>query len=170
MSGQTHHDEPRNNLGTHVIHHPITPLQNFPTKEKSRRYFFRLAAGNLHKPKRPYIMWVLLGSTCGPAASITPCRFPACHRWVFAFQGCRNHTGPMLGLQYPLLHLPTCHKIPRRDLYYRNTKPIPRWDVHFRILKTTERTLRLVISPLVTNRGGTDSAVLGYIHFTLALV
>ena len=41
-------------------------------------------------------------------------------------------------------------------------KPIPRWDVHFRILKTTERTLRLVISPLVTNRGGTDSAVLGY--------
>ena len=53
---------------------------------------------------------------------------------------------------------------------YIRTKPIPRWDVHFRILKTTERTLRLVISPLVTNRGGTDSAVLGYVHFTLALV
>ena len=49
-------------------------------------------------------------------------------------------------------------------------KPIPRWDVHFRILKTTERTQRLVISPLVTNRVGTDSAVLGYVHFTLALV
>ena len=42
--------------------------------------------------------------------------------------------------------------------------------MHFRILKTTERTQRLVISPLFTNRVGTDSAVLGYVHFTLALV
>ena len=32
------------------------------------------------------------------------------------------------------------------------TKPIPRWDVHFGILKTAERTPRLVISPLVANR------------------
>ena len=49
-------------------------------------------------------------------------------------------------------------------------KPIPRWDVHFGILKTTERTPRLVISPLVANRVGTDSAILRYVHFTLALV
>ena len=42
--------------------------------------------------------------------------------------------------------------------------------MHFRVLKTTERTLRLVISPLVANRVGTDSAVLRYVHFTLALV
>ena len=42
--------------------------------------------------------------------------------------------------------------------------------MHFGILKTTEKTLRLVISRLVTNRVGTDSAVLGYVHFTLALV
>ena len=42
--------------------------------------------------------------------------------------------------------------------------------MHFRILKTTERTLRLGISPLVTTRVGTDSAILGYVHFTLALV
>ena len=31
------------------------------------------------------------------------------------------------------------------------TKPIPRGDVHFRILKTTERTQRLPISPLDPN-------------------
>ena len=49
-------------------------------------------------------------------------------------------------------------------------KPIPRWDVHFEVLKTTERTPRLVISPLIANRGGTDSAILRYVHFTLALV
>ena len=49
-------------------------------------------------------------------------------------------------------------------------KPIPRWDVHFGVLKTTERTLRLVISPLAANRVGTNSAVLRYVHFTLALV
>ena len=41
--------------------------------------------------------------------------------------------------------------------------------MHFGILKTTERTPRLVISPLVANRVGTDSAVLRYVHFTLAL-
>ncbi len=46
----------------------------------------------------------------------------------------------------------------------------PRWDVHFEVLKTTERTPRLVISPLIANRGGTDSAILRYVHFTLALV
>ena len=34
---------------------------------------------------------------------------------------------------------------------WRGTKPIPRWDVHFRILKTTERTQRLPISPLDPN-------------------
>ena len=50
------------------------------------------------------------------------------------------------------------------------TKPIPRWDVHFGILKTTEETQRLVISPLVATRVGTDSVVLRYVHFTLALV
>ena len=49
-------------------------------------------------------------------------------------------------------------------------KPIPRWDVHSGILKTTERTPRLVISPLVANRVGIDSAILRYVHFTLALV
>ena len=37
-------------------------------------------------------------------------------------------------------------------------------------LTMTERTPRHLISPLVTNRVGTDSAVLGYVHFTLALV
>ena len=51
-----------------------------------------------------------------------------------------------------------------------STKPIPRWDVHFGVSKTTERTLRLVISPLAANRVGTNSAVLRYVHFTLALV
>ena len=35
--------------------------------------------------------------------------------------------------------------------YFQLTKPIPRWDVHFRILKTTERTQRLPISPLDPN-------------------
>ena len=50
------------------------------------------------------------------------------------------------------------------------TKPIPRSDMHFGILKTTEETQQLVISPLVANRVGTDSAVLRYAHFTLALV
>ncbi len=49
-------------------------------------------------------------------------------------------------------------------------KPIPRWDVHFGIWKTTEETQRLVISPLVATRVGTDSVVLRYVHFTLALV
>ena len=49
-------------------------------------------------------------------------------------------------------------------------KPIPRWDVHFGILKTTEETQRLVRSPLVATRVGTDSVVLRYVHFTLALV
>ena len=52
----------------------------------------------------------------------------------------------------------------------KHPKPIPRWDVHFDILKTTEETQRLVILPLVANRVGTDSAVLRYVHFTLALV
>ena len=42
--------------------------------------------------------------------------------------------------------------------------------MHFGILKTTERTPRFVISPLAANQGGTDSAVLRYVHFTLALV
>ena len=50
------------------------------------------------------------------------------------------------------------------------TKPIPRCDVHFRILKTTERTPRRLISPLVANQVGTDSAALRNVHFTLALV
>ena len=51
-----------------------------------------------------------------------------------------------------------------------DSKPIPRWGVHFGILKTAVRTRRLVISPLVANRVGTDSAILRYVHFTLALV
>ena len=42
--------------------------------------------------------------------------------------------------------------------------------MHFGILKATEETQRLVISPLVANRVGTDSTVLRYVHFTLALV
>ena len=42
--------------------------------------------------------------------------------------------------------------------------------MHFEVLKTTERTPRLVISPLIANRDGTDSAILRYVHFTLALV
>ena len=42
--------------------------------------------------------------------------------------------------------------------------------MHFDILKTTEETQRLGISPLVANRAGTDSAVLRYVHLTLALV
>ena len=42
--------------------------------------------------------------------------------------------------------------------------------MQFGILKTTEETQQLVISPLVANRVGTDSAVLRYAHFTLALV
>ena len=42
--------------------------------------------------------------------------------------------------------------------------------VHFGILKTAEKNQRLVISPLVANWVGTDSAVLRYVHFTLALV
>ena len=54
--------------------------------------------------------------------------------------------------------------------YTTSPKPIPRWDVHFGILKTTEETQRLVISPLVATRVGTDSVVLRYVHFTLALV
>ena len=49
-------------------------------------------------------------------------------------------------------------------------KPIPWWDVHFGILKTTEEIQRLVISPLVANRVGTNSAILRYVHSTLALV
>ena len=55
-------------------------------------------------------------------------------------------------------------------MLYDHPKPIPWWDVHFGILKTTEETQRLVISPLVTNRVGTDSAILRYVHPTLALV
>ena len=39
------------------------------------------------------------------------------------------------------------------------TKPIPRWDMHFGILKTTERTPRLLTSPLGPNWVATDSAV-----------
>ena len=58
----------------------------------------------------------------------------------------------------------------RTCLSIRLPKPKPKWDVHFEVLKTTERTPRLVISPLIANRGGTDSAVLRYVHFTLALV
>ncbi len=38
-------------------------------------------------------------------------------------------------------------------------KPIPRWDVHFGVLKTTERTPQLLISSLGPNRVATDSAV-----------
>ena len=49
-------------------------------------------------------------------------------------------------------------------------KPIPRWDVHFGILKTNDKSQRLVISPLVANRAGTGSAVKIDVHFTLALV
>ena len=170
MSGQTHHDEPRNNLGTHVIHHPITPLQNFPTKEKSRRYFFRLAAGNLHKSKRPYIMWVLYRFDLRPRRFYYPMQIPSVSPLGFCVSGVPESYWPYVRSPVSSTAPPNLPQNPRRDLYYRNTRPIPRWDVHFRILKTTERTLRLVISPLVTNRGGTDSAVLGYIHFTLALV
>ena len=40
-----------------------------------------------------------------------------------------------------------------------STKPKPRWDVHFGILKTTERTLLLLILPLDSNWLAIDSAV-----------
>ena len=40
-----------------------------------------------------------------------------------------------------------------------DTKPIPRWDVHFRSSKTTPKTPRLFISPLVPNWVATDIAV-----------
>ena len=40
-----------------------------------------------------------------------------------------------------------------------NTKPIPRWDVHFGVLKMTERTPQPLVSPLGPNWVGTDSAV-----------
>ena len=39
------------------------------------------------------------------------------------------------------------------------TKPIPRWDVHFGVLKMTERTPQPLVSPLGPNWVGTDSAV-----------
>ena len=39
------------------------------------------------------------------------------------------------------------------------TKPIPRWDAHFGILKTTHRTPRLLISPLGPNWGASDRVV-----------
>ena len=39
------------------------------------------------------------------------------------------------------------------------TKPIPRWDVHFGVLKTTKRTPQFLISPLGPNWVATDSAV-----------
>ena len=42
--------------------------------------------------------------------------------------------------------------------------------MHFGILKTNEKSQRLVISPLVANRAGTGSAVKIDVHFTLALV
>ena len=51
-----------------------------------------------------------------------------------------------------------------------STKPIPRWDVHFGVLKTTGRTPRILISPFGPNRAATDSAVWRYVHPTLALV
>ena len=38
-------------------------------------------------------------------------------------------------------------------------KPIPRWDVHFGVLKMTERTPQPLVSPLGPNWVGTDSAV-----------
>ena len=38
------------------------------------------------------------------------------------------------------------------------------------VLTMTDRTPQLLISPLGTNCVGTDSAVLRYVHFTLALV
>ena len=40
-----------------------------------------------------------------------------------------------------------------------NTKPIPRWDVHFGVLKMTERTPQPLVSPLGPNWVGTDSVV-----------
>ena len=50
------------------------------------------------------------------------------------------------------------------------TKPIPRWDMHFWVLKTTERTPQDLISPFSSNWVPTDSVVWRYVHFTLALV
>ena len=52
----------------------------------------------------------------------------------------------------------------------RCPKPIPRWDVHFGILQTTNRTPRRLISPLGANWVATDRTVWRYVHFTLALI
>ena len=41
----------------------------------------------------------------------------------------------------------------------QGTKPIPRWDVHFGVLKKTERTPQFPTSPLGPNWVATDSAV-----------
>ena len=51
--------------------------------------------------------------------------------------------------------------VPRHPSLNRrcNTKPKPRWDVHFGVLKTTDRTPQLLISPLGPNWVATDSVV-----------
>ena len=46
-------------------------------------------------------------------------------------------------------------------------KPIPRWDVHFGVLKMTERTPQPLVSPLGPNWVGTDSAGLAICTFHL---
>ena len=46
-------------------------------------------------------------------------------------------------------------ELPSDNLY---PKPIPRWDVHFGILKTTEWTPQLLVSPLSPTWVATDSA------------
>ena len=42
---------------------------------------------------------------------------------------------------------------------FEGAKPIPRWDVHFGVWNTTERTPHLLISPLGPNWVATDSGV-----------
>ena len=48
---------------------------------------------------------------------------------------------------------------PAPEALPNQTKPIPRWDVHFGVLKMTERTPQPLVSPLGPNWVGTDSAV-----------
>ena len=50
------------------------------------------------------------------------------------------------------------------------TKSIPRWDVHFGGLEDDRRGSTASLSPLGLNSVATDSAVLRYVHSTLALV
>ena len=58
---------------------------------------------------------------------------------------------------FPIPLLPVAFAFSRCWMYLQRaspiTKPIPRWNVHFGILKMTERAPRLLISPLAPNWG-----------------